>query len=108
MPGDAAADEPPPPVDEPARPAPGRPGGGSARTARAAIAIAATVAITALLVWRFGAGLGPALAGARPAWVAAAVVMSTAGVLLGALRWQIVIEAMHYRLGFVRSLVAVM
>ncbi len=51
------------------------------------------------LVWRFGAGLGDALAGARPGWVAAAFVMATGGVLLGALRWQIVLEAMDYRLG---------
>jgi hypothetical protein len=75
---------------------------------RASIAIAATAAVMALLVWRFGAGLGAALAGARPGWVLAALGMSTAGVLLGSLRWQIVLEAMHYRIGFVRSLVAVM
>jgi hypothetical protein len=78
------------------------------RAIRAGVAIAATVGVMALLVWRFGTGLGQALAHAHPGWVAAAVVMSTVGVLLGALRWQIVIEAMHYRLGFVRSLVAVL
>jgi uncharacterized protein (TIRG00374 family) len=102
---EAAADEPSRREDEPT-PAAGQ--GRSRRVIRAAIAIAATAAIIAVLVWRFGAGLGQALAGARPAWVALAVVMSTAGVLLGALRWQIVIEAMHYRLGFGRSLVAVL
>jgi hypothetical protein len=104
---DVAADEPPRGGDQPAL-EPARAGSGGRRAIRAAIAIASTAAIMALLVWRFGAGLGAALAGARPGWVAAALVMSTAGVLLGALRWQIVIEAMHYRLGFVRSLVAVM
>jgi uncharacterized membrane protein YbhN (UPF0104 family) len=34
--------------------------------------------------------------------------MASAGVLLGALRWQVVLESMHYRLGFWRALVAVL
>jgi uncharacterized protein (TIRG00374 family) len=34
--------------------------------------------------------------------------MATAGVLLGALRWQVVLESMRYRLGFWRALVAVL
>ena len=75
---------------------------------RLSVALATTAVVMALLVWRFGAGLGDALAGARPGWVAAAFVMATGGVLLGALRWQIVLEAMHSRLGFRRSLVAVL
>ena len=105
MPGDAAADEGPTGDDEPAP----RPGAGRARRVlRYSVAVGATAAIMALLVWRFGAGLGDALAGARAGWVAAAFAMATAGLLLGALRWQIVLESMHYRLGFTRSLVAVM
>jgi uncharacterized protein (TIRG00374 family) len=105
MAGDAAADERPRGGHEPSPPT----GAGHVRrTLRFVVAIATTAAIMALLVWRFGAGLGDALAGARFGWVAAAFAMATAGVLLGALRWQIVLESMHYRLGFTRSLVAVM
>jgi glycosyltransferase 2 family protein len=105
MAGDAAADEPPRDGHQPAPPT----GSGHVRrTLRFVAAIATTAAIMALLVWRFGAGLGDALAGARLGWVAAAFAMATAGVLLGALRWQIVLESMHYRIGFTRSLVAVM
>jgi glycosyltransferase 2 family protein len=62
----------------------------------------------ALLIDRFGSGLGDAMRGARPGWLAAAFGMSTAAVLLGALRWQVVLESMRYRLGFWRALVAVL
>ena len=62
----------------------------------------------ALLVHRFGSGLGEAMRSARLDWVAASFAMATAGVLLGALRWQVVLESMHYRLGFGRALVAVL
>jgi hypothetical protein len=72
------------------------------------MAIAATAAILTVLVKVYGVGLTDALRGARPTWIVAALAMSAGGVLLGALRWQIVVESMHYRLGFVRALVAVM
>jgi uncharacterized protein (TIRG00374 family) len=62
----------------------------------------------ALLVRQFGSGLGEAVRGARLDWVTAAFAMTTAGVLLGTLRWQVVLESMHYRLGFWRALVAVL
>ncbi len=78
------------------------------RTLRYALAVVATGVVMALLVDRFGSGLGAALRGARIEWVAAAFVVTTAGVLLGALRWQVVLESMHYRLGFWRALVAVL
>jgi uncharacterized protein (TIRG00374 family) len=75
---------------------------------RYVVAVVATTVVMAVLVNRFGMGLGAALEGARANWLLAALAMSTGGVLLGALRWQIVLEAMHYRLGFWRSLVAVL
>jgi glycosyltransferase 2 family protein len=78
------------------------------RALRLAVAVAATTVVMALLVGRFGAGLSDALRGARPGWIAAAFAMATAGVFLGALRWQVVLESMRYRLGFWRSLVAVL
>ena len=78
------------------------------RALRFAVAIGATAAVMALLISRFGAGLGDALRGARPGWIAAAFAMATAGVFLGALRWRVVLESMRYRLGFWRSLVAVL
>jgi uncharacterized protein (TIRG00374 family) len=78
------------------------------RSVRFALALVATAAILALLVGRYGAGSLAAVRGARPGWIALALAMSTAGVLLGALRWQVVLEAMPYRLGFGRALIAVM
>jgi uncharacterized membrane protein YbhN (UPF0104 family) len=91
-----AADEPPEGV------------GRGRRGLRLAVAVAATAAMMVLLIDRFGAGLSDAMRGARLGWVAAAFAISTAGVLLGALRWQVVLESMRYRLGFWRSLVAVL
>jgi glycosyltransferase 2 family protein len=81
---------------------------GLRRPLRFAVAVAATGAVMALLLDRFGAGLSDALRGAQVGWIAAAFAMSTAGVLLGALRWQVVLESMRYRLGFWRALVAVL
>lgn len=75
---------------------------------RYTLALAATALIVGLLVARYGEGLTLALRGARAGWLLAALVMSAGGVLLGALRWQIVLESMHYRLGFTRALVAVL
>jgi uncharacterized protein (TIRG00374 family) len=106
-PDDAPADERREPVDEPA-PRPDGAGPAGARGLRFAIAIVATLAIMVLLVERFGSGLGDVLRGVRPGWVMVALAMSTAAVLLGALRWQIVLESMRYRLGFARSLEAVL
>jgi uncharacterized protein (TIRG00374 family) len=75
---------------------------------RLTVAVVVTVAVMALLVRQFGSGLGAAVRSARLDWVAASFAMATAGVLLGALRWQVVLESMHYRLGFWRALVAVL
>jgi hypothetical protein len=72
------------------------------------LAVAATAAVLTALVKGYGAGLGDALRDARPGWVVAALAMATGGVLFGALRWQIVVESTHYRLGFGRALVAVL
>jgi uncharacterized membrane protein YbhN (UPF0104 family) len=102
-PDDVRPDEPPRSSDEPHGRSPSR-----RLTLRYALAVVATAVIMAALIHRFGAGLADALKGARPGWVMAALAMSTGGVLLGALRWQIVLEAMRYRLGFWRSLVAVL
>jgi uncharacterized protein (TIRG00374 family) len=98
------------PADEPARKEdqPGS-GNGSARPRlRFAVMILTTVALLALLIQREGAGFLDATRGARPGWVVAAFAMSTGGVLLGTLRWQIVLEALPYRLGFTRALVVVL
>ncbi len=102
-PDDVPADEPPLAEDEP-RKAPRS----ARRTLRFALAVVATAAVMAVLIDRYGAGLTDALRGAKLGWLAAALAMSTGGVLLGALRWQVVLESMHYRLGFWRSLVAVL
>jgi glycosyltransferase 2 family protein len=88
--------------DEPRRAQPTR------RTLRFALAVAATAVVMALLVHQFGSGLGETMRGARLDWAMASFAMATAGVLLGALRWQVVLESMHYRLGFWRALVAVL
>jgi uncharacterized membrane protein YbhN (UPF0104 family) len=72
------------------------------------LAVLGTAVVMALLVDRFGSGLGDAMRGARVGWVVASFAMATAGVLLGALRWQVVLESMRYRLGFWRALVAVL
>jgi uncharacterized protein (TIRG00374 family) len=101
-PDDGPADERRPPDDESQK------SGRRGLTARYAIAVLATVVIMAVLVHRFGAGLADAMRGAKVGWVTAAFVLSAVALLLGALRWQIVLEAMHYRLGFRRSLVAVL
>jgi glycosyltransferase 2 family protein len=88
--------------DEPPKASPAR------RNLRFALAVVATGVVMALLVERFGSGLGDAMRGARMGWVALAFSMATAGVVLGALRWQVVLESMRYRLGFWRALVAVL
>ena len=72
------------------------------------MAVLATGGVMALLVHRFGSGLGDAMRAAEGGWVAASFAMAAAGVLLGALRWQVVLESMRYRLGFWRALVAVL
>ena len=101
-PNEEAADEGSRGDDEPRRAAPIR------RALRFALAVGATAAVMALLIRSFGSGLGDAMRGARLDWVAASFAMSAAGVLLGALRWQVVLESMRYRLGFWRALVAVL
>jgi uncharacterized membrane protein YbhN (UPF0104 family) len=58
--------------------------------------VVATVALVALLVWKLG-GTAPILEaarGARPGWIAVAFVASFACVLIGTLRWQVVVGAM--------------
>jgi uncharacterized protein (TIRG00374 family) len=97
------ADERPRTGDEPQKTAPS-----ARRILRFALAVGATAAVMAVLIGRYGAGLADAMRGANLGWVGVALAMSTGGVLLGALRWQIVLESMHYRLGFWRSLVAVL
>jgi uncharacterized protein (TIRG00374 family) len=71
------------------------------------LTLVATVAVTAVLVGRVG-GFFEAIRDARPGWVLASLAMACAGVLLGTLRWQIVVEAMPYRLAFSRALVVVL
>jgi uncharacterized protein (TIRG00374 family) len=100
---ESPADEPAPRGDEPRAPA-----ASASRTLRYALTVVATASVLALLVGRYGGGMLEAVRGARLGWVSIAFAMSTAGVLLGALRWQVVLESMHYRLGFWRALVAVL
>ncbi len=82
------------------------------RSARSALRFALMIVTTAvLMVWlveRVGTGFLDATRGARLGWVAASFAMASGGVLLGALRWQIVLEALPYRLGFARALVVVL
>src|SRR6185312_13022539 len=75
---------------------------------RYVIAVAATIILVGFLVRRDGDGFARAVAGADPAWISAAVAMATAAVLLGTLRWQLVVRAMHYPLGFGRALSVVL
>jgi uncharacterized membrane protein YbhN (UPF0104 family) len=69
--------------------------------------LSATVVVTALviafLVRDFGGrDLAAALRGARPGWVWLAFGQACACLLLGALRWQLVLRAMGYSLGLWR------
>lgn len=77
---------------------------------RRALAIALTLAVVALLVRQAGGGapfLG-AVARARPEWVLAAFAAAGACVVLGAIRWQLVLGGMGHPLGFRRSLFAML
>lgn len=68
-------------------------------------AVLATGLVIAVLVHDLGgADLARALRGARAGWVWVAFGQASACVLLGALRWQLVLRAMGYRLTFRRLL----
>jgi uncharacterized protein (TIRG00374 family) len=77
---------------------------------RTGATLLATVALLGLLLRRFGGGSAVAveLSRARPSWVAVALLAAGASVLLGAERWRLVLGAMGYKLGFRRSLEAVL
>ncbi|MGH7272050.1 MAG: lysylphosphatidylglycerol synthase transmembrane domain-containing protein [Polyangiaceae bacterium] len=70
--------------------------------------VAATGGILALLIGRSGSALLLTLLHTRRGWVAASLAMAGASVLLGALRWKIVLGAMSYRIGFGRALAVVL
>jgi glycosyltransferase 2 family protein len=107
MPSREPADEPRRVEDEPAKI--GRNGRTRRRQRlRFALMVFTTAVLMTLLVERVGSGFLEATRGARLDWVGASVAMAAGGVLLGALRWQIVLEALPYRLGFARALVAVL
>jgi uncharacterized membrane protein YbhN (UPF0104 family) len=70
--------------------------------------VGATLALVALLVWRLGgaARMLEVARGARPEWIAVAFALSGACVVLGTVRWLIVVGAMGRSLSFGRALVA--
>ncbi len=77
---------------------------------RLALTLAATCALLAVLVHDAGSSalLLSALHRARPEWVGFAFLLSCACVILGVVRWQLVLAAMGRRLGFRRALEAVL
>jgi uncharacterized membrane protein YbhN (UPF0104 family) len=75
------------------------------RAAWVAGTLCATIAVVAVLVYDLGGrSVAAAMAGARVGWVAVGFAEASACVLLGALRWQLVLRAMGYRIGFGRLL----
>src|SRR5258708_6299449 len=65
----------------------------------------ATLVVVAVLVRDFGGkGVAEAAAAARPAWVALAFAGACACMVLGALRWRLVLGAMGYEVRFGRLL----
>jgi uncharacterized membrane protein YbhN (UPF0104 family) len=68
-----------------------------------------TVLVVSLLIHDFGGrDLAAAVRGARPRWVLVAFAEASACVLLGALRWQVILGAMGYRLAFRRLLTVIL
>jgi uncharacterized membrane protein YbhN (UPF0104 family) len=75
------------------------------RTAWIAGTLLATFAVVAILVHDLGGkSIAAAAEGARLGWVAVAFGEASVCLLLGALRWQLVLKAMGYRVSFVRLL----
>jgi uncharacterized protein (TIRG00374 family) len=77
---------------------------------RVALTLCLTLALVAVLVHDLG-GIGELVAAvrrARSAWVAVAFAASSTCVLLGVVRWRLVLSAMGYSLGFGRGLVVVL
>ncbi len=71
--------------------------------------VLATGAVVAVLVHDLGGrDLALAVRSAQPGWVWVAFAQASACVLLGALRWQLVLRAMGYRLGFGRLLAVIL
>jgi uncharacterized membrane protein YbhN (UPF0104 family) len=76
---------------------------------RVALTVAFTMALVALLVHEFGGGeVVSAWRHASVFWIAVAFALSVGCVLLGALRWMLVLAAMHWRLSFGRALVVIL
>lgn len=75
---------------------------------------AATVGVTGVVLWlllqRFarGSSLVSVVRGARSGWVELSFLASSACVLLGALRWRLILSAMGYDLPFRRALEVVL
>ncbi len=77
----------------------------ASRVAWIAGTLLATVAVIAVLVHDLGGeGVVAAMRGASAGWVAVAFGLASSCVLLGALRWLLVLRAMGYRVGFGRLL----
>jgi uncharacterized membrane protein YbhN (UPF0104 family) len=74
-----------------------------------ALTLLATLVLLIVLVRDFGgSSFLSAVRHARLAWVGAAFFVSCACVLLGALRWHLILKAMGYELGFGRALEVVL
>jgi uncharacterized membrane protein YbhN (UPF0104 family) len=82
---------------------------GRRRAAWIGATVLATGVVTAVLVRDLGGrDFAAAVRGARLAWVAVAFGLASACVLLGALRWQLVLGAMGHELRFGRLLVVIL
>src|SRR5271166_3696630 len=80
--------------------------GRARRAAWIAATVLATLAVIAARIRDFGGeSVAAAARGASPAWVAVAFALASACVLLGALRWSLVLGAMGYRVALGRLLV---
>jgi glycosyltransferase 2 family protein len=77
---------------------------------RAAVALLLTIAVLWLLVRRFGGGsdFAAVLRGVRLPWVAAALAAAGGCVVLGALRWRLLLGVMGHDLPLVRALEVVL
>jgi uncharacterized membrane protein YbhN (UPF0104 family) len=75
------------------------------RWARLAATVAVTAVLLVLLVRAFGSTseFVAAARRAKPAWVVASFAASTVCVILTTVRWQLVVQAMGYSLGFRRA-----
>jgi uncharacterized protein (TIRG00374 family) len=77
--------------------------------ARVTLTLGLTAAVVAVLIRQIGgSALSAAVRGARPGWVVASFALSGLCVLLGAVRWKMVLRAMGHELSLGRILVVLL